>query len=143
MTIVRTYQSFRKCEGFVFPVTAEAITAESCEHGDAEQRGYVDWLGNWCDEPDCWDLRHLLEHLPSGRWEGDGGKVPRWISLESDSDAWLCSLWQELAEAVDGDVLSVGFSVHQPPQLTESSWLRVCRLLGWRPWAERCGRAAA
>ena len=132
MTIIRTYQSFRKCDGYIFPVTAEAITAESCEAGDAEQRGYVDYLGNWCDEPDLWDLRHLLEYLPSGRWEGDGGTVPRWITLEPSSDAWLDSLYSDLAEDVSGDVLSIDFSVHQPPQLADASWIRVCRILGWK-----------
>lgn len=130
--IVRTYQSFRKSDGYIFPVTAEAITAESCEHGDAEQHGYIDYLGNWLDEPDTWDLRHLLDCLPSGRWEGDGSTVPRWITLEPDSDAWLDSLYSNLAEDVPGDVISIGLNVHQPPQLTDASWLRVCRVLGWK-----------
>ena len=131
MTIIRYYSSFKKSAGYVFPVTAEVVTAESCENGDAEQRGYIDSLGNWQDEQDCWDLRTLLDRLPSGRWEGDGSSVPRWITLECDSDGWLNPLWQDVSADI-GDVLSVGFSVHQPPQLSDASWLRVCKILGWK-----------
>jgi len=119
-------------DGYIFPVTAEVITAESCEQGDAAKRGYCDYYGSWSDEPDCWDLHHLLEALPSGRWEGDGAPIPRWITLEPDSYAWLSSIWEALASTVEGDVLAVGFSVHRPRDITDSSWLRVCRMLGWR-----------
>jgi hypothetical protein len=131
MTIIRYYSSFKKSAGYVFPVTAEVVTAESCESGDAEQRGYIDSLGNWKDEQDCWDLRTLLDRLPSGRWEGDGSSVPKWITLECNSDGWLSPLWQDVSADI-GDVLSVGFSVHQPPQLSDASWLRVCKILGWK-----------
>ena len=131
MTIVRTYQSFRKADGYVFPVTAEVVTAESAEAGDAEARGYCDYWGQWSDDPDLWDLRHLLDDLPSGYVEGDGSAVPRWITVCPDSDWFLSPICQELAGTVDGDALGVTLSVHRPPQLTDASWLRVCRALGW------------
>lgn len=121
-----------KHDGYVFPVTAEVVTAESAECGDAAERGYCDHWGNWCDEPDCWDLRHLLDDLPCGYAEGDGGRVPSWITIDPGCDYWLCSICQELISTVEGDALGVTFSVHRPDEITDASWLRVCRLLGWR-----------
>jgi len=135
MTLVRTYQSFRNADGYVFPVTAEVITAASCEEGDADTRGYCDYYGTFSDEPDLWDLRHLIDNLPSGHWEGDGSTVPRWITVDPSSDWWTTSLGKSLAEQASDpdDVLGISVSVHRPPMLTEASWLRVCRAIGWKP----------
>ena len=122
--------------GYIFPVTAQVLTSESCETGDFELCGYCDYWGRWSDEPDCWDFRSLLEHLPGGRWEGDGSSIPRSVTLECDSDGWLTSIWRELASTVDDpdDVLDVSFSVHRPHCITDASWLRVLRHLGWKPY---------
>lgn len=130
---------------YIFPVTAEVITGASCEQGDAEQRGYIDWCGRWCDEPDLWDLRQLLDTLPDpwGYPEGDGSDLPRWLTIDPGMDWWQQPLCAELAADLP-DTIGVSFSVHRPRDISDASWCRVCRLLGWRPWGERgYGRAAA
>ena len=124
-------------DAYRFPVTAEVITAESCEQGDAEQRGYIDWTGCWCDDPDLWDLRKLADTLPSGYVEGSGGPVPDWITIEPGSGWWLDPFCRDLADGLP-DALAVSFSVHRPapwrgqPDISDASWLRVIRALGWR-----------
>lgn len=114
-----------------FRVTFETITAESAEVGDAAQRGYLDWQGCPVDNPreSVWDLRDLTDKL-AGCWaEGTGENPPRWISLDPGSDFWLSPFWRDLA---GDDALGVNASVHRPDWITEASWGRVCRLLGWR-----------
>ena len=96
-----------KHDGYIFPVTAEVVTADSAEQGDAAERGYIDTCGRWQDVipgwrwPDLWDLRDLTDRLPCGWTESDGGKVPRWLTIDPGMDWWLCSLCQELADSVD------------------------------------------
>ena len=94
-----------------FPVTADVITAESAEAGDAEVRGYIDSLGRWDDHferfgtyPDnCgWQLSTLIEDLSGRRWEGDGDTLPSWITTESLNDDLLTregdwTVWEPLA----------------------------------------------
>ena len=129
-----------------FPVSAEVFTAESAEHGDAEQRGFIDSLGRWDDHferfgtypDDCgWQLSTLIEDLNHRRWEADCSPcdLPRWISTDSQSDDLLTrkgdwTVWEPLA-SVDG-AISMTVTVHRPDWITDASWRRVCRLLGWR-----------
>lgn len=128
-----------------FPVTAEVVTVESAELGDAELRGYIDSLGRWDDHwerfgtypADCgWQLSTLLEDLGGRRWEADCWpcSLPSWITTDSTSDDLLTrpgdwSVWEPLA-SVDG-ALSMSVTVHRPDWVTDASWGRVCRLLGW------------
>ena len=137
MTITR-YADCACC----FPVTADVITAESAEAGDAEVRGYIDSLGRWDDHwerygtypDDCgWQLSTLIEDLSGRVWEGNGGKLPDWITTESTSDDLLTrrgdwSVWEPLA-SVDGS-LGMTVSVHRPDWITDASWRRVLRLIG-------------
>ena len=117
-----------------FRVTYETVTAESAEHGDAAECGWLDWRGYPVDEyyDSCWDLRDLrdlTDRLAGCYAEGDGDTVPRWVTLYPQSDFWLSSFWRILTGKV---ALSVTASVHRPDWITDASWLRVCRLLGWR-----------
>ena len=125
-----------------FPVTADVITAESAEAGDAEICGYIDSLGRWDDHwerfgtypDDCgWQLSALIEDLSGRVWEGDGSKLPRWITTESTSDDLMTrrgdwSVWEPLA-SVDGS-LGMTVSIHRPGWITDASWRRVLRLIG-------------
>ena len=45
-----------------FRATYEVITAESCEQGDASDRGWLDWLGDAVDNAwdSHWDLQDLM-----------------------------------------------------------------------------------
>lgn len=125
MTILRTTEP----RG-TFRVTYETVTAESAEQGDFAESGYLDWLGNpvdWCSDSE-WDLRDLTDKLAGCYAEGDGDKLPRWITLDPGSDFWLSPFWRDLAGE---DALGVTASVHRPDWITDASWLRVCRLLGW------------
>jgi len=114
-----------------FRVTYETVTAESAEAGDFAEAGYLDWLGCPVDEysDSCWDLRDLTDKLAGCYAEGSGGPVPSWIVLDPQSDFWLSPFWRDLAGE---DALGVTASVHRPGWITDASWLRVCRLLGWR-----------
>lgn len=91
MTILRTTEP----RG-TFRVTYETMTAESAEQGDCADRGWLAWNGSPADEyfDSVWDLRDLTDKLAGCYAEGDGDRLPRWI--------------------------------------TDASWIRVCRLLGWR-----------
>ena len=113
-----------------FRVTYETITEESAEMGDAAERGYLSWQGTPEDDyaQSVWDLRDLTDKLAGCYAEGDGAAVPRWLSLDPGSDFWLSPFWRDLAGT---DALGVSASVHRPDWITASSWLRVCRLLGW------------
>ena len=125
-----------------FPVTAEVVTVESAEAGDAEIRGYIDSLGRWDDHferfgtyPDeCgWQLSTLIEELSHRRWEGDGASLPRWITTDSLNDDFLTrkddwTVWEPLA-SVD-NALYMTVSIHRPDWITDASWRRVLRLLG-------------
>tara|TARA_B100001093_G_scaffold519892_1_gene611229 strand:+ start:5385 stop:5807 length:423 start_codon:yes stop_codon:yes gene_type:complete len=125
-----------------FPVTADVITVESAEAGDAEVRGYIDSLGRWDDyferfgtvaDEDGWQLSTLIEDLSGRRWEGDGASLPRWITTESLNDDLLTrkgdwTVWEPLA-SVD-DALCMMVSIHRPDWITDASWRRVLRLLG-------------
>jgi len=107
------------------------VTAESAEQGDCADCGWLAWNGSPCDEyhESVWDLRDLTDRLAGCYAEGDGDTVPRWVTLDPQSDFWLSPFWRDLAGE---DALSVTASVHRPDWITDSSWLRVCRMLGWR-----------
>ena len=83
-----------------FQATFELMTAESCEQGDAADRGWLDWRGDKVDDA-ChshWDLQDLLE-LKGHRFEGDGSSVPSWITCDADLSLVIdCSQpWRFLA----------------------------------------------
>ena len=126
MTILRSTEPFG-----TFRVTYETVTAESAEAGDFADHGWLSWNGcpvdNYSDS--CWDFRDLLDKL-AGCWaEGDGAALPRWVTLDPQSDFWLSPFWRDLAGE---DALGVTAAVHRPDWITDSSWRRVCRALGWR-----------
>lgn len=114
-----------------FRVTYETVTAESAEQGDCAESGWLDWLGSPVDQclDSVWDLRDLADRLTGCSAEGDGDRVPRWITLDPGTDFWLTPFWRDLAGE---GALGVTASVHRPDWITDSSWIRVCRMLGWR-----------
>jgi len=104
-----TYLTSQKhCDFHGFCCTYEVITAGSCEQGEALDHGYLDRYGEAVDEAydSHWDLQDL-SRLSGYRFEGDGAKVPRWLTCEA------------------------GISIHRPDWCTDASWLRVLKLLGW------------
>lgn len=115
-----------------FRVTYEAITEESAEHGDAAERGWLAWNGCPVDEyfDSVWDFRDLTDRFAGCSTYGDGSAVPRWVTVTPGTDFYLDPWWRDLAgpEAIAADC-----SVHRPDWITDASWLRVCRMLGWRP----------
>lgn len=128
MTILRTTEP----RG-TFRVTYETVTAESAEQGDFANHGWLSWNGSPADQyfDSVWDVRDLTDKLAGHYAEGDGDTVPRWITVDPGSDFWLSPFWRDLAGK---DALGVTASVHRPDWITDASWLRVCRLLGWRNW---------
>ena len=133
MAIVRSAESWGE-----FRVTAEAVSAESCECGDVAERGWLNRWGDLCDEyfESSWDLRDLVDLLGRGyRPEGDGAAVPRWLIFEASSDDVMspCEGWAFLSELACGEeAIGGSLSVHRPSWVSDASWVRVCRLLGWR-----------
>lgn len=116
--------------------TVDVFTAESVEYGDAAERGYVDCLGRLWDDSDhaYWDLREVLAQMGGRRPEGSGGRCPDWLTFEGQSDDHLIrpdswSAWRFMGQE---DVIGVTVSVHRPRDITDSSWLRICRMLGWK-----------
>jgi hypothetical protein len=126
MTILRSVEPYG-----TFRVTYTTITEESAEQGDYAESGWLSWNGCPCADyaESVWDLRDLMDRLAGCCAEGDGAAVPRWITLDPESDFWLSPFWRDIA---GDDALSVSASVHRPDWITDSSWLRVCRLLAWR-----------
>jgi hypothetical protein len=126
MTIIRTTEPFGR-----FRVTYDVITEESASYGDTADRGYLDWQGSPVDEyyESEWDLRDLTDKLSGHYAEGDGARVPRWITIDGETDFWLSSFWKGFA---GDDAIGASVSVHRPDWITDASWLRVCRLLGMR-----------
>jgi hypothetical protein len=114
-----------------FRVTFETITEESAECGDAASRGYVDSWGAPVDEPESseWDLRDLASRFAGCTAYGDGAPIPRWITVSPESNLWLDPWWRDLAGE---DAIAADCSIHRPDWITDGSWLRVCRILGWR-----------
>lgn len=116
----------------IFRVTYESITEESAAIGDVASRGYVDSWGAPVDEPEAseWELRDLTDRLGGcGYVAGDGAPIPRWITVTPGTDFWLSPWWRDLAGP---DGIAVDCSIHRPDWITDASWLRVCRLLGWQ-----------
>ena len=126
MTLIRMAEPFGR-----FRVTYSVTTDESAECGDFAAHGYLDWQGNPVDEyyESEWDLRDLTDKLSGHYAEGDGARVPSWITIDPESDFWLSSFWRSIGA---DDVSSVQAYVHRPGWITDASWLRVCRMLGWR-----------
>ena len=116
--------------------TADVMTAESVEHGDAEIRGYVDCLGRFWDTSDhaTWDLREVLAQMAGRRPEGSGGRCPDWLTFDGQNDDHLLrpDSWSAWASMGRDDVIGMTVSVHRPRDITDASWLRICRLLGWQ-----------
>lgn len=130
------YETSRKLlDRLGFQATYETITAESCEQGDAAEHGWLDWLGDAVDNAweSHWDLQDLAR-LTGYRWEGDGGDVPRWITCDAGMSDLIHNArpWGFMADCSDGEVIGGSISIHRPDWITDASWLRVCRLLGYR-----------
>jgi hypothetical protein len=134
MTVLRSAEAFGR-----FRLTAEAVSAESCECGDVAERGWLTSWGCLSDEyfDSCWDVRDLADLLGEGyRPEGDGGQLPERLTFDASSDdlLWPGDGWSFLSELDCGEeAIGGSITVHRPGWITDGSWGRVCRLLGWRP----------
>lgn len=125
-----------------FPVTFETITEDSAEQGDAADRGYLDWAGHRttdCSRSLSWDFRSLVDALHGHKPEGDGGDPPRWLTFTAGNDDLIIpsGVWSFVDSATE---IGAEVSIHRPDWITEASWRRVCRCLGWEPWSEMWAR---
>ena len=119
-----------------FRATFETITEDSVQAGDAADRGWLEWTGSATDLGiySHWDLQDLMR-LKGYRFEGDGGKVPGWITCDADQTDVIqqSGVWSFLdSRWLDSEVIGGSISIHRPDWITDASWLRVCRLLGWK-----------
>lgn len=131
--------SQKHCDFHGFRCTYEAVFHGDAIHGEASERGYLDWQGNAVDEAheSHWDLQDLAR-LSVYRFEGDGSRVPSWVTCEVDMEDLIRAqgVWSFLAaaqERAEGEEEVIGgcISIHRPDWCTDASWLRVLKLLGW------------
>ena len=116
-----------------FNLTAELVTEDSCLHGDAEKRGFLDESGQLTSKKDnyTFSLRELCEEgLHYFYWERSSDT---WITCyynASDMFSEPENIWSFMADdSVDSDVLSGSISVHRPDDITDASWERVVKHL--------------
>jgi hypothetical protein len=119
-----------------FFLTIGIMTVASCQSGETDRSGYVDCLGRVWDTSDQapWDLSEVIAQCKGRIPEGSGGMLPDWITFESLSDDWLIpadswSVWRFMGMP---ETVAVTVAVHRPRELTDASWGRVLRLLGWQ-----------
>ena len=129
MTILRTVEPYG-----TFRVTYEVVTEDSAADGDAAERGYLSNTGSPVDDysESAWTFQDLREHMLGFLAEGDGDNVPRWITLDGGLDFYLSGFWRDFAGE---DAIGASVAVHRPDWITDASWLRICRMLGWRLWS--------
>jgi hypothetical protein len=114
-----------------FRVTAATIAADA--DGDYNRQGYISSFATWEDDDvySDWDFRDLYDRFRGVRFEGDGANVPRWVSSDgNDSSVFLDPFSMGL---MDDDDVAIVYSIHRPDWITDSSWLRVLKCLGWKP----------
>ena len=116
-----------------FNLTAELVTEDSCLHGDAEKRGFLDESGQLTSKKDnyTFSLRELCEEgLHYFYWERSSDT---WITCyynASDMFSEPENIWSFMADdSVDSDVLSGSISVHRPENISDASWERVVKHL--------------
>lgn len=130
MTIIRTAEQ----PGF-FRVTYDTISTLSAECGSTQSCGWLNWQCTPVDGyiESQWDLQDIKEKL-QGHIEGDGAKVPSFVSIDPGSEWWLDTTWSDIKRfATDpDDLIGLTLYLHRPGWITDSSWLRVLRMLGWR-----------
>jgi len=128
MTVIRQAEP----QGF-FAVTYSIYTDDSVESGDTAAQGYCDTSG--CDterEDWSWTLADLLQ-FKGYYFEGDGDRIPRWISCDASMTDLFTrpgGFWHDLLEG-EPSACSAEVSIHRPGWITDGSWIRACRLLGW------------
>ena len=133
MTQIRIAPSFGE-----YRCTFSITTEESAAEGDWAATGWIDWQGTAVDEYEesSWDLSDLIDKLKGCCAEGDGARVPDFVMFDPESDFWLSSFWRGVAENHCGsadEVIRAEITVHRPGWITDASWLRVLRYLGWKP----------
>ena len=116
-----------------FNLTAELVTEDSCVHGDAEKKGFLDESGQLTNKKDnyTFSLRDLCkEGLHYLYWERSSDT---WITTTynaSDMFSKPKNIWSFMADdSVNSDVLSGSISVHRPDNITDASWERVVKHL--------------
>lgn len=116
-----------------FNLTAELVTKDSCENGDAEKRGFLDESGQLTDKRDnyTFSLRELCEEgLHYLYWERSSDT---WITCYYNASEMFSkpeNIWSFMDDdSVDSDVLSGSISVHRPANISDASWERVIKHL--------------
>ena len=116
-----------------FNLIAELVTENSCFHGDAEKRGFLDESGQLTDKRDnyTFSLRELCEEgLHYLYWERSSDT---WITCYYNASEMFSkpeNIWSFMDDdSVDSDVLSGSISVHRPANISDASWERVIKHL--------------
>ena len=116
-----------------FNLTAELVTEDSCVHGDAEKKGFLDESGQLTNKKDnyTFSLRELCEEgLHYFYWERSSDTWITCYYYASDMFSEPENIWSFMADdSVDSDVLSGSISVHRPDNITDASWERVVKHL--------------
>ena len=119
-----------------FRVTFDCVSGLSAECDCHQSCGWLDWQGNPVDDyvDSCWDFQDLRDHLAGCHPEGDGGRIPQFVSFNPGTDWWFFQAEDGIRDSVSDpdDLLGVTAYVHRPGWITDASWLRVLRFLGWR-----------
>ena len=115
-----------------FNLTAELVTEDSCQNGDAEKRGFLDDAGQLTEErcDSNFTLKDLCgEGLHYLYWEDCGDWVTTTYNA-SDMFSRPTNIWSFMADdSVDSEVLSGSISVHRPEDISDASWNRVVKHL--------------
>lgn len=108
------------------------LTADVFNHTEEVESGYISTLATWEDDyaQSEWDIRSIKDRFSGFYVEGDGASVPRWITFNIENPAINSSFIMGLTNFECPDTACV--SVHRPGWITDHSWLRVCRILGWK-----------
>jgi hypothetical protein len=113
-----------------FRVTAGTIAADA--DGDFNRQGYISSFATWEDDDvySDWQFRDLIDIFRGVRFEGDGANVPRWVTSDCN-DSVLPDPFDSCL--MGDDDVAIVYSIHRPDWITDSSWLRVLKCLGWKP----------
>jgi len=122
MTIIRTAEPFG-----TFRMTAETIPND----GELGQFGYISSLPTWEDDyvHSDWDFRGIYDRFRGMYIVGDGANVPMFVTIYAESSAWLNSFCKGM---MGEDDLTINYHIYRPGWISDASWIRVLKMLGWR-----------
>ena len=122
-TIIRSAESFG-----TFRVSAATFSGDTEENwGDLARTGWIDRAARWEDDYiySDWDFRDFIDKLCGGNVEKDGDM----ITISFDNDFFSNSFPRQ---CMTDDEISISFTINRPGWISDASFNRVARALGWR-----------